>query len=122
MNPVDTLLYTRQPKFGVAGGPLEVRLTLEGRLRTFAVANNMKLSLAEFVSLERIAAYSELGCMVNGFTGDATYRLMARKLIELNTSELSGRFVVTAVGKALLARAAEQEKALVERIEGEQTT
>jgi hypothetical protein len=113
---VDPLLYNREPLFGVAGGPIVVRLTLEGRHRTFSVANNMKLTRAEFVALERIAAYGTLGCNVDGFTGDAIYRLMFRKLIELRYD----RFLVTAVGEAMLDRAAEEERHLIERIKEEE--
>ena len=111
---VDPLLYHRAPKFGVAGGADETRLTAFGKDRCFQVANGLKLQTSWREELEAIFA-----CGMEGSTNrtQASSELSARGLIHETESH---KFAVTGKGLSMVIAATEEELALLARIEAEQ--
>ncbi len=118
---VDPAYYYKRPKFGVAGGADELRLTEAGRIRAFKVANGIQLSIAEYEALTAIAASGTQGYAISG---QQISELCARQLIGHKPAFGMDKFgntrwIATDLGNSMVERASDEEQRLLERIKEE---
>lgn len=120
LSPVEPSLWSLQPKFGPAGGPLEPKLTAEGTGRAFRVANDLgpRFTNDHVLALIELAAADEKGIETTNSSRTAQFLrdLTVTRFARSDHAFPRARAFVTDEGRLALLYFADQKSYLLRRI------